>query len=138
MKVLEINKEDLRYNINLIKNKLSDSKTKIIAVVKANGMGLDLVKYAKFLVSEGIDFFAVSTSEDAITLRKNEINSDILLMAEVINNEELTDLINHDIILTIGNLEEKEKIEGLSKTLNKKVKAHIKIDTGFSRYRVYL
>lgn len=133
MKTLEISKEDLRYNLNLINERLS-KKSEIIAVVKANGMGLDLVKYTEFLIQEGIHFFAVSNTIDAITLRKNGINESILMLSEVINESELTDLIKNDIILTIGSLDEKEKIENLSKSLDKKVTAHIKIDTGFARY----
>ena len=114
MRVLQVNKEDLKFNLNLIKNKIL-GKSKIIAVVKANGMGLDLMEYTKFLIEEGIEFFGVSVPDDAITLRKNKIDKDILLMSEVSNNEELTDLIKNDIILTIGNIEEKEKIELLAK-----------------------
>lgn len=137
MKKLEVSKEDLRYNLNLIKNRLS-GKAEIIAVVKANGMGLDLVKYTEFLVQEGIKFFAVSNTLDAVILRDSGIEEKILMMSEVINEDELTYLIKRDIILTIGSLEEKEKIESLSKKLNKKVEAHIKIDTGFSRYRFFI
>ena len=137
MKILEISKQDLKYNLNLIKNRIA-GKTEIIGVVKANGMGLDLVKYTKFLAKEGINFFAVSNTCDAITLRENGITEKILMMSEVINEDELTDLIKHDIILTIGSLEEKEKIEVISNNLNKKVEAHIKIDTGFARYRFFI
>ena len=133
MKKVEVNKEDLKYNLNLIKNRIA-GKSEIIAVVKANGMGLDLVKYTKFLIEEGIKFFAVSNTIDAITLRQNDIVQDILMLSEVINDDELTDLIKNDIILTIGSLEEKERIENIAKSLNKKVIAHIKIDTGFARY----
>ena len=56
MKKLEVKKEDLIYNLNLIKDKLS-GKSEILAVVKANGMGLGLVDYTKFLIEEGINFF---------------------------------------------------------------------------------
>ena len=134
MRVLEIKKEDLKYNLNLIKDKLSGSNTGIIAVVKGNGMGLDLIEYSKFLIDQGINFLGVSTPEDAITLRKNDINVDILLMSETGDSEELEELIKNDIILTIGNLKEKEKIENISKELKKVVKAHVKIDTGFARF----
>ena len=137
MKVLEISKDDLKYNLNLIQNKISN-KSEIIAVVKANGMGLDLIKYCKFLIEEGINFFGVSCPDDAIILRKNEIDKNILLMAESYNKEELTELIKSDIILTIGSIEEKNRIEELSKILNKNVRAHVKIDTGFGRFRFYL
>ena len=133
MKKFEISKEDLRYNLNLINEKLS-GKSEIIAVVKANGMGLDLVKYSKFLESEGINFFGVSDYKDAITLRQNGIDKKILLMSEVSNDDELTDLIKNNIILTIGNLEEKEKIKKISSGLEKRAVVHVKIDTGFARY----
>lgn len=137
MKILEIKKEDLKYNLNLIKDKLS-GKSNIIAVVKANGMGLDLVKYTKFLVSEGISFFGVANTFEAITLRENNVDKEILMMSEVVNTDELKSLIKNDIILTIGSLEEKEKIQNIAKELNKSVKIHVKIDTGFARYRIYL
>ena len=48
MKELVINKEDLKHNIRQIKKYANGSK--IIAVVKSNGYGLDLVKLTKFLI----------------------------------------------------------------------------------------
>ena len=100
MKSVVINKEDLRHNIEKIKKyantNLPDdngNKVKIIAVVKTNGYGLGIVEYTKFLIDNGIDFFAVSTIEEALKI------------ADKIGQE-----------------------------LNKKIKAHIKIDTGFGRY----
>lgn len=48
MKELVINKEDLKHNVRQIKKYANDSK--IIAVVKSNGYGLDLVKLTKFLI----------------------------------------------------------------------------------------
>lgn len=56
------------------------------------------------------------------------------MLSEVYSEEELKDLIQNDIILTIGSLDEKEKIRKIANELNKKAKAHIKIDTGFGRY----
>ena len=142
MKFLEILKEDLNYNLNLIKEKIDKSdrtensinKPEIIAVVKANGMGLGLKEYTNFLFENGVNFFGVANTSEAIELRKNNDSCKVLMLSEVINNDELTELIKNDIILSIGSLEEKQKIEDISISLNKRVKAHIKIDTGFSRY----
>lgn len=145
MKVLEISKENLRHNINLIKNKVKKESpnVKIYAVVKANGVGLGLVEYTKFLVENGINSFAVARYEEAINLRQAEINEEILMLTPVIDKNELQLLIQSDITLTIGSLEEikvlKNVVEELKKESNKKrdlkkAKIHIKIDTGFGRY----
>ena len=48
MKELVINKQDLKHNVRQIKKYANDSK--VIAVVKSNGYGLDLVKLTKFLI----------------------------------------------------------------------------------------
>lgn len=57
MNTLVINKEDLRHNINKIKEYAKKSgqddagkDVKIIAVVKGNGYGMGIVEYTKFLM----------------------------------------------------------------------------------------
>ena len=142
MNKLEINKEDLKYNVDKIfenANKYVTEKkrktTKIIAVVKINAYGLDIVKFSKFLVENGIDYFAVATSEEAFTLRDNGIDCRILLMTPVIDKNILKELIKKDIILTVGSNYEINLINEIYDELNvRKVNVHVKIDTGFSRY----
>ena len=132
MKELEIKIDDLKHNLNSIKRHAKG--TKIIAVVKANGMGFDLIKYSRFLIDNGIENLAVATTDEAEKLRLAGIDVKILMLSEVFSDEELEILIENDIILTIGSIEEKEKIEKLAIKLKKQVDAHIKIDTGFGRY----
>lgn len=136
MKVLEINKEDLNNNLNIIKNLILEKKSnaKIIAVVKANGMGLDLEKYAKFLVENGVEYLAVANSEEAIRLRNGGIKQEILMLTPIIDKNDLQELIQNDITITIGSFENFEIAEIIAKENEKKVNAHIKIDTGFGRY----
>ena len=81
MNTLVINKEDLRHNINKIKEYAKKSgqddagkDVKIIAVVKGNGYGMGIVEYTKFLIDNGISMFAVSTMEEALKLRKEGIH----------------------------------------------------------------
>ena len=56
------------------------------------------------------------------------------MMSEVFDNNEIELLIENDIIFTIGSLDVKEKIDKIALEKDKKVKAHVKIDTGFGRY----
>ena len=144
MKSVVINKEDLRYNIEKIKEyaetNLPDDngkKVKIIAVVKANGYGLGIVEYSKFLIDNGIDFLAVSTIEEALKIRQagiTEKEAKVLMLSSTAIKEDIQTLVENDIIVTIGSKESAEIIENIGQELHKKIKAHIKIDTGFGRY----
>lgn len=101
MKALLINKEDLKHNINIIKERAKQNETKIIAVVKGNGYGIGLVEYAKFLIDNGIEMLAVATTEDAVTLRQAGIKEDILMMSSTCIEDDVKLLIENNIILTM-------------------------------------
>lgn len=135
MKILEINRKDLVHNINKIKEYIKkDSNCEIIAVVKGNGYGLGLVEYTKFLIDNGIDFFAVSTIEEAIELRKSGIKEKILMLSSTAIKQEIEQLIDNNIIITIGSNESLKLVQEIGQERNITISAHIKIDTGFGRY----
>ena len=141
MNTLVINKEDLRQNINKIKEYAKKSgqddagkDVKIIAVVKGNGYGMGIVEYTKFLIDNGISMFAVSTMEEALKLRKEGIKEEILMLSSTAIEDDVRTLVKNKIILTIGSKEDIIIAEKIGKEENQTIRVHLKIDTGFGRY----
>lgn len=136
MKALVVETEKLKHNLKIIREIIEkkEEKTKIIAVIKGNGYGLGLCEYAQFLINNGIDLLAVATVEEALELRKSGIKQDILMMSSTAIKQDMELLIKNEIILTIGSSESGKMADEIAKKENKKVRAHIKIDTGFGRY----
>ena len=134
-------KEDLRHNINKIKEYAKKSgqddagkNVKIIAVVKGNGYGMGIVEYTKFLIDNGISMFAVSTMEEALKLRKEGIKEEILMLSSTAIEDDVRTLVKNKIILTIGSKEDIIIAEKIGKEENQTIRVHLKIDTGFGRY----
>ena len=136
MKELVVEKENLKHNLKIINEIISKDKkkAKLIAVVKGNGYGLDLVKYTRFLIDNGVDFFAVATVEEAVALRNAGITQNILMMSSTAVKEDIEILIKNNIILAVGSKEAGEAVEEIAQKLQTKARAHLKIDTGFGRY----
>ena len=141
MKVLRINKEDLKHNINIIKSIVKRSAVddkgkspKIIGVVKGNGYGLGLVEFSKFLIKNGIKILAVSSVEEALELKRAKIDNDVMLLSGTSIRTDFMKLVNKDVIISLTSFEDIEVLNRILKNKDKVQRVQIKIDTGFNRY----
>jgi len=134
-----INLSNLKKNYINIKHKVKD--VKIMAVVKADayGHGMKEVVYAlNSLGDKKPDYYAVAIPDEAVELRKIKIKQPILIFEPFIKNE--IDLIfKYDLTVTVF---EDRHVKLITQELNKynkkysrkkKVKVHIKVDTGMNR-----
>lgn len=78
----EVNLDAIRHNVQQMKQ-LLPTKTKIIAVVKADGYGHGAVEVAKKAVASGATALAVAMLEEALELRKAGITAPILVFGWV-------------------------------------------------------
>lgn len=131
MKYLEIRKDDLVFNILTLKNYVAPSK--IIAVLKGNAYGLGMIEFASILLENGIDTFAVSELSEALSLREAGFSNEIILLTPTNSKDAAKIIVDNGITATIGSFESAEVLNSVGLPCN----AHIKIDTGFSRYGFY-
>lgn len=121
-----INVKNVQQNINTIKEKYNNYEY-YMAVVKANCYGMGYEEICKNIEHQ-ISYFVVTTLDEAINLRK--IVSKPILCLGIINNENLNICKKNNITITIPNYEYLKKIN-INKL--KKIKVHIKINTGMNR-----
>jgi alanine racemase len=69
-KWIEIDVDDIRNNLEQVHTCLKPG-VRLIAVVKANAYGHGAPEVARLLAQQGVDFFAVSYLQEALTLRKS-------------------------------------------------------------------
>lgn len=128
---LEINLNNLEYNINSIKKAISP-ETKIMPVIKADAYGHGAVALAKFMEGLGIDRFVVSVVSEAMELRKVGIEEDILMLNYIEDNY-LEEVVKYNLTSAIFTYDKAKKLSEEAVRQNKIAKIHIALDTGMSR-----
>src|SRR3990172_7022089 len=104
---------------------LLSKKCLLMAVVKSNSYGHDIIAYSKHMEKFGADYLGVDDIEEALKLRKNGIKIPILVFGYV-PAELIGGAVKNKISLTVSNF---EMLSGLSK-IKSLVQVHIKVDTG--------
>ena len=129
--ILEVNLNALVANLNHYRSFMHPD-TKMICMVKADAYGAGAVEVAKTLQDHRVDYLAVAVADEGVTLRKNGITSNIIIM-----NPEMTafktmfdydlepEVYSFRLMDALVKAAEKEGITGFP--------VHIKLDTGMHR-----
>ncbi|MCX6730111.1 MAG: alanine racemase, partial [Candidatus Portnoybacteria bacterium] len=128
---VEINKNALKSNICQFQKLIGG--VDLMVVVKSNAYGHGLVEISKIVnkvhsVNGGTTWFGVDSIDEAMRLKKAGINSPILILGYTLKSR-LKDVVRNNFRQVVYN---KETIIELGK-IKKKIKVHLKIETGTSR-----
>jgi alanine racemase len=126
----EISLEALRHNFSQVK-KLAQA-AKIMAVVKAEAYGHGLVRMASELAKSGADYLGVSFLEEGVALREAGIETPILVMGGLVE-EQIARYLDFDLILTVSSVWKAKQTEEAASRLGKRARVHLKFDTGIGR-----
>jgi len=131
----EIDLAKLERNLRLIRKSIP-SHFKYVSVVKADAYGHGILHTASRLMQSGVDLFAVANVKEANEIREMGSGWPILVLGPLLEEEDEA-LIDLDLIPSLSCLQEVKRFQALSQTKKRKIKIHLKVDTGMGRMGVW-
>ncbi len=122
----------LEENYRMIRARVPQG-VKILCVVKADAYGHGAVQISRRLEENNVNYLGVATVDEGVELRQAGIRSPILVMGGILPWDSGGPFYEYDLALVIHNAGMIEKLkEGFSRS-GKRLKVHIKVDTGMGR-----
>ncbi len=131
----EIDLAAFRNNFKEIKRKLTKGAS-LLPVVKADGYGHGMEEIARASLSCGAKLLGVVSIEEGILLRERGIRAPILILGSVYPLSNFTHILKYNLTPAICSREASRELSKIARRKKKRVKVHIKIDTGMGRIGV--
>ncbi|WQS42451.1 alanine racemase [Helicobacter pylori] len=128
---VEVNTASLRHNFNAVKS-IVPKDACVMAVVKANAYGAGALKASEIFLQEGANYLGVATLDEALELRSHFSQTPILILGYS-PNANASMLIDNDLSAMVFSLEQAEVFSQVALKSQKRLKIHLKIDTGMHR-----
>ena len=127
----EISVPNLLSNLNLIKSSVGEN-TEIVCVVKANAYGHGDEQVSLLLQQNGVKYFAVASLTEAMHLRQIGVTAEIILLGGFLDDC-FQYAADYDVTLAVYDFDMAKRLSDYALSVGKKVKTHIKLNTGMSR-----
>ncbi|WRA05475.1 alanine racemase [Helicobacter pylori] len=128
---VEVDTASLRHNFSTVKS-IVPKDACVMAVVKANAYGAGAIKASEIFLQEGANYLGVATLDEALELRSHFSKTPILILGYS-PNANASMLIDNDLSAMIFSLEQAEVFSQMALKSQKRLKVHLKIDTGMHR-----
>lgn len=128
---VEVSREQIARNYRSVRAAVGP-EVEIAAVVKSDAYGHGAVEVSAVLEREGARWFAVSTAEEGVTLRKAGRNGSILVMADSwpFTKEALAEFRLTPVLHSLDDL---PGLNEFAASLSAPMKFHLKVDSGMGR-----
>lgn len=127
----EIDLDSIVGNIREVR-RVTDSRSKVMAVVKADGYGHGAIETAETVLRNGADWLGVATLQEGMELRSYGITAPILILGYT-PEDSFDTVVKNNLSQTIYTLEAAHNLSQVGERLGKKARIHIKLDTGMGR-----
>jgi len=130
----EINLDSLKSNFLQVK-RIVGNDVGIISIVKADAYGHGAITVSKALIESGSQILGVATVEEALELRESRIRAPIILLGGI-QSEEAEVAIKNDLTPSLFSFVSIQAINKCAEKMGKRVRYHLKVDTGMNRLGV--
>ncbi len=128
---MEVNLDNLVYNLSQIKENIRPP-AELMGIVKADAYGHGALYMSKALVEQGIKRLGVAILDEAVELRKGDIDVPILVMGYTPVGS-FDKILKFDITPTLYSYGDALTLSELAMKKGKRAKVHVKLDTGMGR-----
>lgn len=127
---LHIDFNSMLHNLQYFSKQLRPN-TKLLAVIKASAYGSGSLEIARFLEFFKLDYLAVALIDEGVTLRKGGVTLPIIVLNP--DSSELADLFDYQLEPEVYSSRILNQITAQAIKHQKKIKIHLKINTGMNR-----
>ena len=127
---LEVNLDAVRHNLHFYKSLLKSS-TKVMAVIKAMAYGSGSTEIAKLLEYNKIDYLAVAYADEGVALRKDGIDTPIMVMNP--SEDDVYAMARNNLEPEVHGVSQLKHYYDAFKSLGRTLPVHLVINTGMNR-----
>lgn len=132
----EVNLNAYAHNITELR-RIAGKGTRLMAVVKADGYGHGAIEVARQALKSGAQNLGVARIGEAVQLREAGLQAPILIFGYTLPDLAQT-LIRYDLTQTVYSFAAANSLSELAARHSKKIKVHIKVDSGMGRLGLML
>ena len=132
----EVDLRALEFNYRQIKKRIP-ADVKLLAVVKADAYGHGAIPVSLRLEKLGVEYLGVAIPEEGVELRKGGVKTPILVLGGIFG-EEVEQIFRFHLTPVIFRKDSLEVLSREAERRRRKVKVHLKVDTGMGRLGVPL
>ena len=127
----EIDLKAIAHNVAELR-RITQPEARLMAVVKANGYGHGAIEVARCALQNGAAMLGVARIDEGIRIREAGIRVPILICGYTLPNR-AADLLEYELTPCVYTIPSAQALSRTAASLGKKIKAHLKVDTGMGR-----
>lgn len=129
---VDVDLDAIAHNVQALRRWVGP-RTRLAAVVKADGYGIGAPAIAEIALQHGASWLAVARVHEAVALRRSGFRAPILVMNRT-DPRECDEAVSFDLTVTVDDSDVAGRLAGAAHDRNRRASVHVKVDTGLHRF----